>query len=122
MQRHKKLLKRGDNLAELDDETRHRARIAAKKLRYATELFVSPLPKRAVKHYVSTLTELQDDLGWRNDVVVAGGLLKSLGESRPETASGTGCARGYLSSRAAQNHDTLKKLWKKFGCLAPPQA
>jgi triphosphatase len=43
--RHKKLLKRGRNLAELDDETRHRARIAAKKLRYATEFFASLFPR-----------------------------------------------------------------------------
>jgi CHAD domain-containing protein len=38
--RHKKLLKRGYGLAELDDETRYRARIAAKKVRYATEFLL----------------------------------------------------------------------------------
>ncbi|WP_244815337.1 CHAD domain-containing protein [Caballeronia sp. Lep1P3] len=69
--RHKKLLKRGHGLAELDDETRHRARIAAKKVRYATEFFSSLFDRRAVKHYISALSDLQDDLGWRNDVVVA---------------------------------------------------
>jgi triphosphatase len=35
--RHKMLLKRGRHLADLDDASRHRARIAAKKVRYATE-------------------------------------------------------------------------------------
>jgi CHAD domain-containing protein len=61
--RHKKLLKRGYGLAELDDETRYRARIAAKKVRYATEFFPSLFDPRAVKHYVSALSDLQDDLG-----------------------------------------------------------
>ncbi|MDR5822380.1 CHAD domain-containing protein [Caballeronia sp. LZ043] len=40
LRRHKKLLKRGRGLAELDDETRHRARIAARKFRYATEFLL----------------------------------------------------------------------------------
>ncbi|CAL8480813.1 CHAD domain-containing protein [Caballeronia sp. S22] len=118
--RHKKLLKRGDGLAELDDETRHRARIAAKKVRYATEFFASLFDRRAVKHYINALSDLQDDLGWRNDVVVASGLLRSLGETKPETAAGAGFARGYLASRAAEDHDAMKALWKKFSRLAVP--
>lgn len=119
--RHKKLLKRGHRLAELDDETRHRARIAAKKVRYATEFFSSLFDRRAVKHYISALSDLQDDLGWRNDVVVASALLRSLGESKPEAAAGAGFARGYLASRAAADHDAMKALWKRFSRLAVPQ-
>lgn len=119
--RHKKLLKRGHGLAELDDETRHRARIAAKKVRYATEFFSSLFDRRAVKHYIKALSDLQDDLGWRNDVVVANGLLRSLSETKPETAAGAGFARGYLASRAVEDHDAMKALWKRFSRLAAPQ-
>ncbi|SAL03585.1 CHAD domain-containing protein [Caballeronia calidae] len=120
--RHKKLLKRGRGLAELDDETRHRARIAAKKVRYATEFFASLFPRRDVKSYVSALSELQDDLGWRNDIVVADELLKSLATAKPETASGAGFARGYFASRAAEDHDSMKMLWSRFKRLSPPSS
>ncbi|KDR37580.1 metal-chelation protein CHAD [Caballeronia glathei] len=119
--RHKKLISRRRNLAELDDESRHRARIAAKKLRYAAEFFASLYSKRAVAHYTSALSELQDDLGWRNDMVVADELLKSLPVSRPETAAGASFARGYLASRVATDHDALRSLWKRFKRLSPPQ-
>ena len=119
--RHKKLINRGKKLADLDDESRHRARIAAKKLRYATEFFASLYPKSAVKHYTGALSELQDDLGWRNDMVVADGLLKSLPVSRPETASGASFARGYLASRVAADHDALKWRWKRFKRLSAPR-
>lgn len=119
--RHEKLIKRGRGLAELDDHSRHRARIAAKKLRYATEFFASLYAKRSVDHYTGALGELQDNLGWRNDMAVADGLLKSLPVSRPETAAGAGFARGYLASRVAADHHALKTLWKQFKRLSPPQ-
>jgi triphosphatase len=118
--RHRKLLKRGKRLADLDDDRRHRARIAAKKVRYATEFFASLCPRRAVRHYVDALTALQDDLGWRNDAVVADQLLKSVPKISPEAASGAAFARGYLASRVATDHEALKKLWKRFRRLSPP--
>ncbi|MGF6367308.1 triphosphatase [Paraburkholderia sp. RAU6.4a] len=118
--RHKKLIKRGKGLADLDDHRRHRARIAAKKVRYATEFFASLCPKQAVRHYVDALTALQDDLGWRNDAVVADQLLKSLLKTSPEAASGAAFARGFLASRVAADHQTLKKLWKRFKLLSSP--
>lgn len=118
--RHQKLLARGKGLAGLDNERRHRARIAAKKLRYATEFFASLCPKRAVLHYVGALTALQDDLGWRNDAVVADQLLRALPGTSPETASGAAFARGFLASRIAADRETLKKLWKCFRRLSSP--
>jgi inorganic triphosphatase YgiF len=118
--RHKKLIERGKGLAHLDDHSRHRARIAAKKVRYATEFFASLCPKRAVRHYVDVLTALQDDLGWRNDAVVADQLLKALPRTSPETATGSAFAPGYLASRVAADHETLKKLWKRFRRLSSP--
>ncbi|APA89458.1 CYTH and CHAD domain-containing protein (plasmid) [Paraburkholderia sprentiae WSM5005] len=118
--RHKKLIKRGKGLADLDDQRRHRARIAAKKVRYATEFFASLCPKRAVRNYVNALTALQDDLGWRNDAVVADHLLKSLLTTSPEAAPGAAFARGFLASRVAADHQTLKKLWKRFKLLSSP--
>jgi triphosphatase len=118
--RHRKLIKRGKGLANLDDHRRHRARIAAKKVRYATEFFASVCPRRAVRHYVACLTALQDDLGWRNDAVVANQLLQSLPRTSPEVGSGSAFARGYLASRVAADHQPLKRLWKRFKRLSPP--
>jgi CHAD domain-containing protein len=118
--RHRKLIKRGKGLADLDDHRRHRVRIAAKKVRYATEFFASLCARRAVQHYVDALTALQDDLGWRNDAVVAEQLLKLLPRTSPEAASGAAFARGYLASRVAADHQTLKSRWKRFRRLSPP--
>ncbi|CAM2185765.1 triphosphatase [Burkholderia latens] len=119
--RHRKLIKRGKRLADLDDHRRHRARIAAKKVRYATEFFASLCSKQAVRAYVGALTGLQDDLGWRNDAVVADRLLKALPRTSPEAAPGAGFARGFLAARAASDHQTLKKLWSRFKRLSPPR-
>ncbi|EDZ99887.1 adenylate cyclase [Burkholderia sp. H160] len=119
--RHRTLIKRGKGLADLDDHLRHRARIAAKKVRYATEFFASLCPRRAVCHYVDALTALQDDLGWRNDAVVADQLLTALPRTSPEAASGAAFVRGFLASRVAADHRTLKKLWKRFRRLSPPR-
>ncbi len=119
--RHRKLIRRGKGLAGLDDHRRHRARIAAKKVRYATEFFSSLYSKRAVKHFVKALTALQDDLGWRNDAVVADQFLKKLPETSPETAGGAAFARGFLASRVAADRQTMKTLWKRFRRLSPPQ-
>ncbi|MEA3121723.1 MAG: triphosphatase, partial [Paraburkholderia sp.] len=118
--RHRKLLKRGQNLPDLDARLRHRARIAAKKLRYATEFFASLYPEQAIRHYLVALGKLQDDLGWRNDVAVSDGLLKMLASEHPETNTGSGYVRGYLASRVAADHDVLQKLWKRFRRLSPP--
>jgi triphosphatase len=119
--RHRKLLKRGRNLPDLDARPRHRARIAAKKLRYATEFFASLYPKQAFRQYLAALGKLQEDLGWRNDVAVSDGLLKTLASEHPETTTGSGYVRGYLASRVAADHDALKKLWKRFRRLSPPR-
>lgn len=118
--RHRKLIKRGRHLPDLDAQRRHRARIAAKKLRYATEFFGSLYPSEVVRHYLQALGKLQDDLGWRNDVAVGEGLLKGLASDHEQTAAGVAYARGYLASRVAADHDSLKKLWKRFRRLSPP--
>ena len=69
--RHRKALKRGRDFARLTPVERHRLRIALKKLRYATEFFHSPYPKKRTHAYLAALKELQDTLGHLNDVAVA---------------------------------------------------
>jgi triphosphatase len=69
--RRRKILRRGEDLRELEPPTRHQLRIEAKKLRYAADVFVALFdrPKRA-RAFVSALKDLQDALGELNDIVV----------------------------------------------------
>jgi len=78
----RKILKRGTRLAELDPIRRHRVRIQAKKLRYASEFFGSAFSgKKAArrrKELVAALKQLQDRLGDLNDISVHEGLTERL--------------------------------------------
>lgn len=118
--RHRKLMKRGCRLPMLDVQRRHRARIAAKKLRYAIEFFASLYSRQRLRPYRAVLSSLQDDLGWRNDVAVADGLLAALQAERPKTAIGAGFVRGYLIARVAADQKALRRLWKRFRRTSPP--
>lgn len=117
---HQKLIERGKRLEHGTPEERHRVRIAAKKLRYATEFFQSLHAAGRVKHYVKSLTALQDALGWLNDAAVADRLLREVEQRLPELAGSASFARGFL--RAATNEDMrgLVKLWEQFGAMKPP--
>jgi CHAD domain-containing protein len=64
-------VKRGKKLAELDPHSRHKLRIATKKLRYAGEFFSSlfpTAPKRKQK-FLTALKEMQNTLGELNDII-----------------------------------------------------
>lgn len=63
----KKLAKAGRDLTGADDEARHRARILAKKLRYASEAFAPLFDDKAGQRFIKRLKELQDELGALND-------------------------------------------------------
>lgn len=78
--RRNKIRKQGGRLAELDPRRRHKLRINAKKLRYATEFFAGAFPgkksARRRQKFVAKLKKLQDALGDLNDIVVHEGLAK----------------------------------------------
>ena len=69
--RHKQAMKLGRNFEGLTDEALHRLRISLKKLRYATEFFSALYSEDRTKAYLKSLRQLQDDLGYLNDVAVA---------------------------------------------------
>jgi len=62
----------------LNDEQRHRLRIAFKKLRYALEFFTPLLPRKRLKRYQEGLVTIQDLLGRLNDQVTAERLIREL--------------------------------------------
>ncbi len=71
----KKVAKSGSNLVDADDGTRHRLRIAAKKLRYAAEffepLFKSKAEAKRHRRFITAVAGLQDQLGVLNDLATA---------------------------------------------------
>lgn len=77
-----------------DAATRHRLRIALKRLRYATEFFTPILPDKKVRRYVSAAAALQELLGEMNDLAVASELL-----ARSPSTAHSPLARGWLAGR-----------------------
>lgn len=71
----RRIKRRGEGLADVNDKTRHEVRKDAKKLRYASEFFASLFGRqreqRRYKRFVAALAELQDRLGALNDVATA---------------------------------------------------
>ncbi|MCJ2125649.1 CYTH and CHAD domain-containing protein [Methylobacterium sp. J-077] len=78
-----RLKKRGRGLKKLDPHTRHRARIAAKKLRYGAEFFAGLYTKKKARRrqdkFGASLSDLQDHLGTLNDLETARSMMESLG-------------------------------------------
>lgn len=123
LDRHRRRLKRrGNGLAGLDDHHRHQARIEAKKLRYAVEFF-APLyegrkARRRLKAFLDSLETLQTHLGDLNDLATAPAVFAALGigEEAVGALAGAGEAdRARLLAKAEQAHEALigaKRFWR----------
>ncbi|WP_419827808.1 CHAD domain-containing protein [Sphingomonas sp.] len=110
----KRLKRRGARLAKIDDEARHRVRIVAKKLRYATEFFasVADTPKRQRRHerFLMALERLQEHLGELNDAATAPLLARRHGLAPPPLAD-----RDKAIAKAADAFDELvdaRRFWR----------
>ena len=115
-----KLLKRGKHLAHCSAARRHRARIAAKKLRYAVEFFESYLPAKRQHAFVGALGGLQDAMGRANDVSVAGRLLAQIALDQPELGSQCDLAVASLATMNKDRQLEIVRLWRKFKALKAP--
>lgn len=117
--RWKKIRKRGAKLGDLDARHRHRLRIAAKKLRYASEFFASIFPSkkstRRRKNLVAKLEAMQDGLGELNDIGVHEQLAKRAIKLRGEASKRIGrrtkkaFAAGRFSGREAALVESVLK-------------
>lgn len=109
-----------------DPFERHKARMAAKKMRYAAEFFVGLGPverEGAVRPFMKSLTRIQDNLGELNDITVAQSLIPGMigdgeGAGRIGYAAGVmigarGAAVGKLkrSARSAAGDFKDAKTW-----------
>jgi len=114
--RHRDLIALGIDLAHATPETRHAARLAAKKLRYATEFFASLYPTKRTRNYRRALAALQDELGLWNDTHVAARLAAELaGPQSPAAAAFS----GWAAARGAERADALAAAWNGFARVRP---
>ncbi|MDX8522494.1 CYTH and CHAD domain-containing protein [Mesorhizobium dulcispinae] len=117
----KKVAKGGNDLIDADDETRHKVRIAAKKLRYAAEFF-EPLyngKAEAKRHrrFIEAMKGLQDHLGSLNDIATAPDMLAALELSDVAGAKDLFSAedKSKLLKDAAEAHDAFvntRRFWR----------
>jgi CHAD domain-containing protein len=124
MRRHrKKIVKQGARLAKLDAQHRHKLRIRAKKLRYASEFFADVFPdaRSSKRHekFVAGLQALQETLGDLNDIAVhenlAAGIIE---EQRPTLEDRRSLAKkafaaGRLSGREGARFPQVVKKAKR---------
>ena len=113
--RRRRLKRRARHLARLTAPERHRIRVAAKKLRYASEFLsglYGPRRRRRLGRFVKALTALQEVLGDLNDIDTAHALATELAQPH---AGSTGFAirdlepfaAGVLAGRQAAREDAL---------------
>lgn len=91
-----------DTAGAASAQERHALRIAAKRLRYATEFFAPWLERTRARRSLSRLAALQDLLGQLNDVAVADAALRELARRRPTLAEVAAFARGWLAADARE--------------------
>ena len=114
--RHRALLALGVNLAHAAPEARHAARLAAKKLRYATEFFAPLFTRPRTRAYRRALTALQEELGAWNDAAVAAELA---GELAGATSPAAAAFNGWAAAQASARSDALEAAWQAFARARP---
>ena len=115
------IVKDVEKLKKLDDRQRHKLRIAAKKLRYATEFFQSLFDEKSTKSrrkaLVEVLKELQSSLGQLNDIRVHAELAKRFAESETPTQrkAPEAFAMGLIAGEEGARTDKLLSRAAKAG-------
>jgi len=111
----RRLRKRSRRIQDLDDTGLHKARIAAKRARYAAEL-ASPLRGKPARRFAETAKKFQDLLGEHQDAVVAGERLRHLATLTDR--KGATLAAGRLIERQDTRKQQARKqapgAWKRL--------
>jgi len=117
----KRALKRGEDIANATVEQRHDLRKALKSARYAAEFFGALYNDDELKHYSKCSAELQDLLGYHNDVTLAGRLTELVPEKStqtPDVGLAVGAIIGWHSARDAEALERVASAWKRWKKLA----
>lgn len=112
--RYRQVCRRGRQLTALTAEQRHALRIAAKKLRYATEFFSGLYPGKATRRYIQALSQLQDEFGMLNDQAVAGRLLAQIGGGGRLSDRASGVIVGWYACKTHSQLADMAQVWKRF--------
>ncbi|MCE5181053.1 MAG: CHAD domain-containing protein [Betaproteobacteria bacterium] len=114
--RHRQLRRHGRSLASLTLEQRHALRIAAKKLRYATEFFSDLYSRKPAKRYLETLMDLQDEFGALNDRAVTRRLLARIGTDDGNVLQNRaiGVIFGWNANEIANRLAGMTQAWRNF--------
>jgi triphosphatase len=116
----RRVLRRSEALAAQTAESRHEARIALKKARYAAEFFESLFGRRkAARAWSEALAELQDELGAFNDLATASRLLDRLDADDTSLARVSGFARGWFAHAARASDAHAHRAERRLKTLAP---
>jgi inorganic triphosphatase YgiF len=120
-ERDRKLRKRTRHVQRLASSERHRARVAAKKLRYAAEFFSPLFPGKRADEYVTALSKLQGALGRLNDLTVAARLLEETipAADPPALAHAVGIVRGWLAGSTGPELKRLRAARRRFARCSP---
>jgi inorganic triphosphatase YgiF len=121
-QSERRLRKRGKRLGEADAAARHRVRVAAKKLRYASEFFAPLFRHAGANAYVGALSKLQGTLGHLNDMAAAARLVDELlapVRNDIELSRAAGIVRGWTAAMSARELERLPKSWRQFDRTKP---
>src|SRR5215510_9691210 len=114
--RFRKIRKQGKKLARLDARSRHKLRIQAKKVRYASEFFADLFPgKKAARRrakFLSALERVQDCLGDLNDIAVHEDRITAIADRRGQGRRRRGSSKrafaaGLLTGREDARLDTV---------------
>ena len=109
--RRRKLRKRAKSFAELDAGRRHKLRIQAKKLRYASDffgsLFSGKQPDKRRKKFLAALETVQDCLGDLNDIAVHENMISAAGMRQRPTSRKRAFAAGLLTGREDARIDAV---------------
>jgi triphosphatase len=119
--RNKQLRRHGRLLQEANDEERHLARIAGKKLRYATEFFACLYPHDKSQPFLQHLEDLQNVLGTLNDIAVTSNLILRLAGPRPTKGldEALHIFSGWNGCHAMHKLAHMDEVWRAFAVQKP---
>lgn len=101
-------------------ETRHKLRIALKKLRYTAQTFNALYEKSVRKPYMASLSGLQETFGTFNDACVAQSLVDLASEGQgPDAARAAGFTAGLYGRQGEDAVALLDDQWRAFIARSP---
>jgi len=113
----RRVKRRGRDLLALSDEQRHRVRIEAKKLRYATDFFAGLFPGEKAKKrhaaFLDALKKLQGHLGDLNDLATGPLVLARLGlKGGGQPSDGQRSALLVKAANAHREFAETRQFWR----------